>query len=165
MTNFSKDELLAKNSDEIRSIANDLGIETTGKEDHEDLVYLILDEQAIANASTKPATKRRTRIVTKKKTVEKVVSATKNNTIKQKSSKKTATTLKDVKKAEAERQSLFCQREKLKADTESTSATTPLKKPILRLEAVEPRRKSRNIASAITRKTKNKVTQEFEPIR
>ena len=65
----------------------------------------------------------------------------------------------------AERQSLFCQREKLKADTESTSATTPLKKPILRLEAVEPRRKSRNIASAITRKTKNKVTQEFEPIR
>ena len=101
MSNFSKDELLAKNSDEIRSIANDLGIETTGKEDHEDLVYLILDEQAIANASTKPATKRRTRIVTKKKTVEKVVSATKNNTIKQKSSKKTATTLKDVKKAEA----------------------------------------------------------------
>ena len=57
----------------------------------------------------------------------------------------------------AERQSLFCQREKLKADTESTSATTPLKKPSLRLEAVEPRRKSRNIASAITRKTKNKV--------
>ena len=129
MTNFSKDELLAKNSDEIRSIANDLGIETTGKEDHEDLVYLILDEQAIANASTKPATKRRTRIVTKKKTVEKVVSATKNNTIKQKSSKKTATTLKDVKKAEAERQSLFDQpaqpapKAKAEPATESTTTT------------------------------------------
>ena len=131
MTNFSKDELLAKNSDEIRSIANDLGIETTGKEDHEDLVYLILDEQAIANASTKPATKRRTRIVTKKKTVEKVVSATKNNTIKQKSSKKTATTLKDVKKAEAERQSLFDQpaqpapKAKAEPATENTT-TTPV---------------------------------------
>ena len=128
MTNFSKDELLAKNSDEIRSIANDLGIETTGKEDHEDLVYLILDEQAIANASTKPATKRRTRIVTKKKTVEKVVSATKNNTIKQKSSKKTATTLKDVKKAEAERQSLFDQpaqpAPKAKAEPAIESTTT-----------------------------------------
>ena len=129
MTNFSKDELLAKNSDEIRSIANDLGIETTGKEDHEDLVYLILDEQAIANASTKPATKRRTRIVTKKKTVEKVVSATKNNTIKQKSSKKTATTLKDVKKAEAERQSLFDQpaqpapKAKAEPATENTTTT------------------------------------------
>ena len=128
MTNFSKDELLAKNSDEIRSIANDLGIETTGKEDHEDLVYLILDEQAIANASTKPATKRRTRIVTKKKTVEKVVSANKNNTIKQKSSKKTATTLKDVKKAEAERQSLFDQpaqpAPKAKAEPAIESTTT-----------------------------------------
>ena len=129
MTNFSKDELLAKNSDKIRSIANDLGIETTGKEDHEDLVYLILDEQAIANASTKPATKRRTRIVTKKKTVEKVVSATKNNTIKQKSSKKTATTLKDVKKAEAERQSLFDQpaqpapKAKAEPATENTTTT------------------------------------------
>ena len=131
MTNFSKDELLAKNSDEIRSIANDLGIETTGKEDHEDLVYLILDEQAIANASTKPATKRRTRIVTKKKTVEKVVSATKNNTIKQKSSKKTATTLKDVKKAEAEKLSLFDQpaqpapKAKAEPATENTT-TTPV---------------------------------------
>ena len=131
MSNFSKDELLAKNSDEIRSIANDLGIETTGKEDHEDLVYLILDEQAIANASTKPATKRRTRIVTKKKTVEKVVSATKNNTIKQKSSKKTATTLKDVKKAEAEKLSLFDQpaqpapKAKAEPATENTT-TTPV---------------------------------------
>ena len=88
MTNFNKEELLAKNDLDIRDVAAKLGITVDSAESNEELIYRILDEQAIQNAAIKPAPKRRPRIATKKKTVEKVVSATKGDTVKAEKAKK-----------------------------------------------------------------------------
>ncbi len=84
MTNFNKEELLAKNDSDIRDIAAELGIEAGAAESKEELIYRILDEQAIQNAA-KPAAKRRPRIT--KKAAEKVVTATKGSTVKEKTTK------------------------------------------------------------------------------
>lgn len=63
MPNFSKDELLAKSDAEIQSIAKDLGIKSDKITEKEELVYQILDEQAIRGAAAEPQKKpRRQRI-------------------------------------------------------------------------------------------------------
>ncbi len=97
MTNFNKEELLAKNDSDIRNIAAELGIEAGASESKEELIYRILDEQAIQNAA-KPAAKRRPRIT--KKAAEKVVSATKGSTVKEKSTKAKTTAAADSPEAD-----------------------------------------------------------------
>ena len=76
MSNYTKEQLLDKDDSEILAIAVELGIKTkknsTAKEE---LIYQILDEQAVLNATQKAApAKRRTRIV--KKETDRIYSAT-----------------------------------------------------------------------------------------
>ena len=111
MTNFNKEELLAKNDSDIRDIAAELGIEAGAAESKEELIYRILDEQAIQNAA-KPVAKRRPRIT--KKAAEKVVSATKGSTVKEKTTK--AKTVAEADNTEVE--------EPKKKTTKKTAAKT-----------------------------------------
>jgi len=75
MPNYSKDELMQKSESEIREIADQLNIKYKSSEVQEEIVYKILDEQAVLNAAKKPSTKKRTRIV--KKEIDHVYSASK----------------------------------------------------------------------------------------
>ena len=88
MANYNKEELLAKNDTDIRAIAAELGIKVRADEDNEDIIYRILDEQAIRNAADKPESKRRPRISGKKKEVKKVLSASQSANVKEPESKK-----------------------------------------------------------------------------
>lgn len=64
---YSKEELLAKDNSELVAIAQKLGAEMTSPDDRDELVYAILDKQAIDESAKNPlGTKRkRTRIVKK----------------------------------------------------------------------------------------------------
>ncbi len=73
MPNYSKDELMQKSESEIREIADKLNIKYKNSETQEEIVYKILDEQAVLNATKKPTAKKRTRIV--KKEIDHVYSA------------------------------------------------------------------------------------------
>lgn len=75
MSNYNKDELLGKEEEEILSIANKLGIKVKNSTPKEELIYHILDEQAVQSATQKTAPKKRTRIV--KKEIDRVYSASK----------------------------------------------------------------------------------------
>ena len=77
MSNYSKDELLKKSEAEVQAIAEQFGINPKNSTSVEDLVYQILDEQAVQSSIKKPATKRRARIV--KKEVDRVYSASKDH--------------------------------------------------------------------------------------
>ena len=81
MANYNKEELLAKNDSDIHAIATELGIKVRADENNEDLIYRILDEQAIRNAADKPEPKRRPRISNKKKEVKKVMTASETATV------------------------------------------------------------------------------------
>ena len=76
MQNYNKEQLTGKSLDELRSIAEEFGIKTSGL-DEMSLVYEILDQSAVASAADKAAsakattTKKRTRI----KTVDRVYTA------------------------------------------------------------------------------------------
>lgn len=64
---YNKEQLTEKSIEELRSIASELGLKSTSKLEHMDLVYRILDEQA-ANASSKTetaGTRKRSRISVK----------------------------------------------------------------------------------------------------
>ena len=89
MANFNKEELLAKTDAEIQEIAYSLGIEANADLKKEDLIYRILDEQAVRLSSEKPAKPRRPRITATKKEPEKVGTATEKNGIKKTSKAKT----------------------------------------------------------------------------
>lgn len=74
-------QLNDKDLSELQSIANELGIKEAESIKKEDLVYRILDEQAIANASkrvSKEATPRKRTRITVKKEADKVYTATKD---------------------------------------------------------------------------------------
>ena len=82
-------QLNDKNLSELKEIAKELGIKRTDSFKKEELVYRILDEQAIAGASKKVEAekqkddrnddkKKRTRITVKKENKDKVISANKN---------------------------------------------------------------------------------------
>ena len=74
MSNFNKEELLAKEEADIRSIAQELGIELKNNEEKEDIIYRILDEQAIRSINDRSSEpKKRTRIAATKKEAQKVV--------------------------------------------------------------------------------------------
>ncbi len=77
MSNYSKDELLKKSEAEVQTIAEQFGINPKNSTSVEDLVYQILDEQAVQSSIKKPATKRRARIV--KKEADRVYSASKDH--------------------------------------------------------------------------------------
>ena len=77
MSNYSKDELLKKSEAEVQAIAEQFGINLKNSTSVEDLVYQILDEQAVQSSIKKPATKRRARIV--KKEADRVYSASKDH--------------------------------------------------------------------------------------
>lgn len=80
MSNYNKDELMQKSESEVRAIADELDIKYNNSDTQEDIVYQILDEQAVQNAAKKPATKRRARIV--KKEVDHVYSASQSKSAK-----------------------------------------------------------------------------------
>ncbi len=77
MSNYSKDELLKKSEAEVQAIAEQFGINPKNSTSVEDLVYQILDEQAVQSSIKKPATKRRARIV--KKEADRVYSVSKDH--------------------------------------------------------------------------------------
>lgn len=77
MSNYSNDELLKKSEAEVQAIAEQFGINPKNSTSVEDLVYQILDEQAVQSSIKKPATKRRARIV--KKEADRVYSASKDH--------------------------------------------------------------------------------------
>lgn len=77
MSNYSKDELLKKSEAEVQAIAEQFGINPKNSTSVEDLVYQILDEQAVQSSIKKSATKRRARIV--KKEADRVYSASKDH--------------------------------------------------------------------------------------
>ena len=85
-------QLNDKNLSELQSIAQELGLKKTDSLKKEELVYKILDEQAIAGATKKVAAdkikeerkddkKKRSRVSVKKETADKVFSASKNGEI------------------------------------------------------------------------------------
>lgn len=76
MSNYSKDELMQKSESEVHAIADELNLKYKNSDTQEDIVYQILDEQAVQNAARKPAPKKRARIV--KKEVNRVYSASQN---------------------------------------------------------------------------------------
>ncbi len=63
MPNYKLDELLAMNNDEIRSVAQSLGLKTKAADTLQDIAYAIIDEQAMSgsqNVAEKPKRKRAT---------------------------------------------------------------------------------------------------------
>ena len=85
-------QLNDKSLSELQSIAQELGLKKTDSLKKEELVYKILDEQAIAGATKKVAAdkikeerkddkKKRSRVSVKKETADKVFSASKNGEI------------------------------------------------------------------------------------
>ena len=70
---YSKDELLSKNISELEDIAKDLGADFNAKSGQEELVYAILDKQAVVEGNKNPlGTKRRRTRITKKDTTDRV---------------------------------------------------------------------------------------------
>ena len=64
---YSKDELVAKSISDLEDIANNLGIDSTKNMSQEELIYAILDQQAIVEGSKNPlgGKRKRTRILKK----------------------------------------------------------------------------------------------------
>ena len=64
---YSKDELLSKDVTELAKIASDLGVTYNQKDSQEDIIYAILDKQAIEEGNRNPlgAKRKRKRIVKK----------------------------------------------------------------------------------------------------
>ena len=64
---YSKDELLSKDVTELAKIASELGVTFNQKDSQEDIIYAILDKQAIEEGNRNPlsAKRKRTRIVKK----------------------------------------------------------------------------------------------------
>lgn len=98
MSNYNKDELLQKSEAEVHIIAEQFGINPKSSTSVEDLVYQILDEQAVQNVARQPAPKRRARIV--KKEADRVYSASKDHS--ENVEKKKAATPQAVLKEKAE---------------------------------------------------------------
>lgn len=64
---YSKDELVTKSISQLEDIANNLGIDSTKNMSQEELIYAILDQQAIVEGSKNPlgGKRKRTRILKK----------------------------------------------------------------------------------------------------
>ena len=67
MPNYKLDELLSMPIDEIRSIAQSLGVTTKSSDSLQDIAYMIIDEQAVVKSKTptpKPNRQRTTKTAT-----------------------------------------------------------------------------------------------------
>lgn len=125
-------QLNDKNLSELKEIAKTLGIKRPDSFKKEDLVYRILDEQAIADATKKvegaknkedrsdDKKKQRTRIPAKKETQDKVISATKNGETSRPEAK-------DAKKPAAKADSKSAEAKK-ETKSEATAKAEPAKK-------------------------------------
>ncbi|MEG1579972.1 MAG: transcription termination factor Rho [Bacteroidaceae bacterium] len=84
---YNKEELLGKEETEIISIAKELGIKVKSSTEKEELIYQVLDEQAIQNANQKDVVQRR-RARISKKDVDRVYTASQSKTAKVEPKKK-----------------------------------------------------------------------------
>ena len=71
---YSKDELLSKDNATLADIANELGAEYPANANQEDIVYAILDKQAVIKGNESPLTTKRRRSRIAKKEPDKVYS-------------------------------------------------------------------------------------------
>ena len=145
MPNYNKEQLLEKEEAEILSIAESLGITAKNIKNKEDLVYQILDEQAVQSAAQKAAVpKKRTRIV--KKETDRVYSASQKSSDNPDNSKK-------EKETEGNKG-----KEETPAKVESKSGKT-------KKVAADPEKKeteAKRTTKKTTRKTKTAQTEEAE---
>lgn len=114
MPSYKKDELEKMSEAQIHEIADGLNIKYKSSEPVDDLIYQILDEQAVQTAVNRPVPKRRTRIAAKKE-VNRVYSASQG-------------TKADAKQDE-EKQDEGKQNEKAKATTNTEEASAPANTP------------------------------------
>lgn len=177
---YSKEELLSKDNSELMGIAQDMGIQISSKDSTEDLVYSILDKQAIDEGSKNPlGTKRkRSRIV--KKDTDKVYSVKgkdgenldvkkqKNNTLETPSLFKEEETTTEAKKEKAvaektEAPAKRGRKPKKKEEKESdTGKTTEEKTAILTEEQVEAPKSQEVVNAETANETQDNTPTLFE---
>ena len=142
---YSKEELLSKDISELKEIANNLGATLESEDDHNNIVYNILDQQAIDEGAKNPLTskRRRTRIV--KKDTDRVYSV--------KGKEGENFDLKNNKAATPEQPSLF-------KDNDDAEASTPksVSKGSTKKEATSPKKK----AKKSTKSADTKVEESTE---
>ena len=148
---YSKDELLSKDVTELAKIASELGVTLNQKDSQEDIIYAILDKQAIEEGNRNPlsAKRKRTRIV--KKDTDRVY------TVKGKEGENLDT--KKSKSATAEQKSLF-------KDEEPTSEEVSTPEELLAAMPKHRGRKSKKelelIAAAEAARAKEAATESTE---
>ena len=142
---YSKEELLSKDISELKEIANNLGATLESEDDHNNIVYNILDQQAIDEGAKNPlaSKRRRTRIV--KKDTDRVYSV--------KGKEGENFDLKNNKAATPEQPSLF-------KDNDDAEASTPksVSKGSTKKEATSPKKK----AKKSTKSANTKVEESTE---
>ena len=142
---YSKEELLSKDISELKEIANNLGATLESEDDHNNIVYNILDQQAIDEGAKNPLTskRRRTRIV--KKDTDRVYSV--------KGKEGENFDLKNNKAATPEQPSLF-------KDNDDAETSTPknMSKDSTGKEATSPKKK----AKKSTKSADTKVEESTE---
>lgn len=142
---YSKEELLSKDISELKEIANNLGATLESEDDHNNIVYNILDQQAIDEGAKNPLTskRRRTRIV--KKDTDRVYSV--------KGKEGENFDLKNNKAATPEQPSLFKDNDDAEASTPKNESKGSTKK-----EATSPKKR----AKKSTKSTDTKVKESTE---
>jgi len=142
---YSKEELLSKDISELKEIANNLGATLESEDDHNNIVYNILDQQAIDEGAKNPlaSKRRRTRIV--KKDTDRVYSV--------KGKEGENFDLKNNKAATPEQPSLF-------KDNDDAETSTPknMSKDSTGKEATSPKKK----AKKSTKSANTKVEESTE---
>ena len=123
---FSKDELLSKDVTDLATIAKELGVTLKTDESQEDIIYAILDKQAIEEGSKNPLGTKRKRTRIAKKDTDRVYTV-KGKEGENLDAKKSKTTV--------EQKSLF-------KDEETTSQEDAVKKTE-EVAAVQPKRRGR----------------------
>lgn len=140
-TMFDILQLKSKSLDELQAIAKEMGIKT--KDDKNQLVYDILDEQAISAAKNKPEKERRDRKkVTRKNGPEKVYTADENGNAKSMEKKEKKEEKPQEENAPAaqskKKRSRGGNQDKPRAEQEAPVAQQPVQEPVQEQPAVEP---------------------------
>ena len=140
-TMFDILQLKSKSLDELQAIAKEMGIKT--KDDKNQLVYDILDEQAISAAKNKPEKERRDRKkVTRKNGPEKVYTADENGNAKSMEKKEKKEEKPQEENAPAaqskKKRSRGGNQDKPRAEQEAPVAQQPVQEPVQEQLAVEP---------------------------